>query len=244
VAVSRDLADRVVSLGVPRERVVAQHNGVDGATFAPRDFAAARRRVGLDHQGPVIVYVGNVKIGKGVGVLVDSMAPLLRRHGREDALLCIVGSGEAEAEIAARVRDLGLSRHVRLAGRQLHGEVPFWISAADILCLPSFMEGCPNVVLEALASGRGVVATRVGGIPELVRDGETGILVPPANPEALADGLAKALARPWDPALQRASVAHLSWEGVARAYHHIIEAAVAEHRREGLSPKGRPRAST
>jgi glycosyltransferase involved in cell wall biosynthesis len=244
VAVSRHMADRVVALGIPRDRVVAQHNGVDGTTFAPRDRAEARKRVGLDHRGPVIVYVGNVKIGKGVGVLVDSMAPLIRRHGREGALLCIVGSGEAEAEIAARVRDLGLQSNIRLAGRQLHTEVPFWISAADILCLPSFMEGCPNVVLEALASGRGVVATRVGGIPELLRDGETGILVPPGNPVALAAGLAKALARPWDPAIQRASVEHLSWEGVARAYHDIIEAAVAERRGEGMSAEGRPRAST
>lgn len=231
VAVSRDMADRVAALGVPRERVVAQHNGVDGSTFALRDAAAARRRIGLDHEGPVIVYVGNVKIGKGVKVLVDAMTPLVRRHRRSDALLCVVGSGEAEAEIQARVRDAGLQNHVRLAGRRLHGEVPFWISAADILCLPSFMEGCPNVVLEALASGRGIVASRVGGVPELVRDGETGILVPPGDPEALAAGLAKALARSWDPAAQRASVTHLSWDGVARAYHHLIEAAVDEHRR-------------
>lgn len=230
IAVSRAMADRVVSLGVPRGRVVAQHNGVDGEVFAPRDMMEARRRVGLDHQGPVIVYVGNVKVGKGVKILVEAMATLTRRHGRKDALLCVVGSGEADREIAARVRDLGLSDQVRLCGRQLHTEVPHWISAADILCLPSYMEGCPNVVLEALASGRGVVATRVGGIPELVVDGENGYLVPPGDPEALADGLAKALSRTWDADRQRASVQYPSWDGVARAYLQHIEAAVAEHR--------------
>lgn len=228
IAVSHAMAERVVSLGVPRGRVVAQHNGVEGETFAIRSAAEARKRVGLDHEGPVIVYVGNVKIGKGVKVLVEAMAPLVRRHGRSDALLCVVGSGEADQEIAKAVRDLGLEEHVRLAGRQLHTEVPHWISAGDVFCLPSYMEGCPNVVLEALASGRPVVATRVGGIPELVREGETGYLVPPGDPEALADGLAKALSRAWEPEAQRGSVQYLSWDAVARSYKDIIEAAMRE----------------
>lgn len=239
VAVSRHMADRVVELGVPRERVVAQHNGVDGESFALRDRAAARARIGLaaalgaDPTRPVIVYVGNVKIGKGVKVLVDAMVPLARRHGRADALLCIVGSGEADAEIAARVRELGLEGSVRLCGRQLHADLPWWFSAGDLFCLPSYMEGCPNVVLEALASGRGVVATRVGGIPELITDGKNGLLVPPGDPEALADALAAALGRAWDPEAQRASVPYLDWEAVGRAYREVIDAAMEAWRRGG-----------
>ncbi len=228
VAVSRDMADRVVSLGVPRDRVVAQHNGVDGATFALRDRDAARARVGLAHRGPVILYVGNVKVDKGVKALVEAMAPLARVHGRGDAVLCVVGSGEADAEIAARVRDLGLGATVRLESRKRHEDIPFWMSACDVFCLPSFMEGCPNVVLEALASGRGVVATRVGGIPELVTDGKNGVLVPARDPEALARGLASALGRAWDPEAQRASVEYLSHDAVAAAYREVLEQALRE----------------
>ncbi len=78
VAVSHDMAERVVELGIPRARVLGQHNGVDGETFALRDKAEARRRVGVDHAGPVILYVGNVKISKGAKVLVEAMAPLAR----------------------------------------------------------------------------------------------------------------------------------------------------------------------
>lgn len=231
VAVSHDMADRVVELGVPRERVVGQHNGVDGETFTLRDKAEARRRVGIDHQGPVIVYVGNVKISKGAKVLVEAMAALARKHGRADALLCVVGSGEADAEVRARVEELGLGGTVRLCGRQLHTEIPFWMSACDVFCLPSDMEGCPNVVLEALASGRGVVATRVGGIPELVADGKNGFLVPPRDPEALAGGLAAALGRAWDPEAQRASVEYLSHDAVAASYRRVLEEALDEARR-------------
>jgi glycosyltransferase involved in cell wall biosynthesis len=87
------------------------------------------------------------------------------------------------------------------------------------------------VVLEALASGRAVVATQVGGIPELVTDGKNGVLVPPRDPEALADGLAAALARSWDPEAQRASVEFLSHDAVAVAYRDLLEAVLAERRR-------------
>ena len=234
VAVSHDMADRVVSLGIPRPRVVGQHNGVDGEAFPLRDKAAARARVGLDHAGPIILYVGNVKIGKGIKVLVDAMAPLSARHGRGDALLCVVGSGEADAEIAARVKELGLTKSVRLCGRQLHSEIPWWMSACDVFCLPSYMEGCPNVVLEALASGRGVVASRVGGIPELITEGRNGVLVPPRDPDALAAGLAAALGRAWEPEAQRASVEYLSHDGVAAAYRRVLEQVIAERaEREG-----------
>ncbi len=104
------------------------------------------------------------------------------------------------------------------------------MSACDVFCLPSFMEGCPNVVLEALACGRGVVASRVGGIPELVTDGGNGVLVAPRDPEALAAGLAAALGRAWDPEAQRASVQYLAHEGVAAAYREVLERVVEEYR--------------
>ena len=113
----------------------------------------------------------------------------------------------------------------------MHASIPWWMSAADVVCLPSYMEGCPNVVLEALACGRGVVASRVGGIPELVSDGKNGVLVAPRDPEALAVGLAAALGRRWDAEAQRGSVQYLAHEGVAAAYREVLEQVVAEYRR-------------
>jgi glycosyltransferase involved in cell wall biosynthesis len=228
VAVSRAMADRVVALGVPRANVAWRHNGVDGAVFAPRNKSEARRRVGVDHSGPLVLYAGNVKLSKGVGVLVEAMARLAAEHRRADVMCVVVGSG-ATAEIAARVRALGLDKSFRLVGPRPHDEIPWWMSACDVLCLPSFMEGCPNVVLEALAAGRGVVASRVGGIPELVEDGANGILCPAGDAGALADALRAALGRAWDPDAQRASVQHLSHEPLASAYRTMLEEVLAEH---------------
>jgi glycosyltransferase involved in cell wall biosynthesis len=231
VAVSRAMAESVVALGVPRARVVCRHNGVDGEVFAPRCREEARRRVGLDHAGPVVLYVGNVTLAKGAGVLVEAMARLAVEHRRSDVLAVIVGSGEAETEIASRVRGLGLERSVRLVGRRPHAEIATWMCASDVLCLPSFMEGCPNVVLEALASGRAVVASRVGGIPELIEDGGNGFLVPARDAGALADALEAAVRRAWDPYALRATVAELSHEPIASAYRAMFEEVLDEHAR-------------
>jgi glycosyltransferase involved in cell wall biosynthesis len=100
------------------------------------------------------------------------------------------------------------------------------MAAADVFCLPSVREGCPNVMLEALASGRPVVATRVGGIPELARD-DNALLVPPSDPGALAEALAASWSRAWDPENLRAGVAQYSWETSARALIAAADAALA-----------------
>lgn len=233
LAVSRDIAARVVELGAPRERVLVQHNGVDGARFKIRSRAEARKSVGIEHERPVIGYVGNIRPVKGSDVLIEAMDHLVKQIGNHDAELWIVGSGEIEAQVRARTKALGLDSRVRFLGRQPHDAIPRWMSAVDVFCLPSRNEGCPNVILEALASGKPVVASRVGGIPELLTDGENGYLVPAEDPAALAGALSTALARTWDPEALRASVTFLSWDAVALTYQKIIGEVLEEWRREG-----------
>jgi len=233
LAVSRAIADRVVELGAPRERVLVQHNGVDGARFQIRSRSDARKSVGIEHDRPVIGYVGNLRPVKGSDVLIEAMDHLVKQLRNSDAELWIVGSGEIEAQVRARTTALGLDSRVRFLGRQPHNTIPRWMSAVDVFCLPSRNEGCPNVILEALASGKPVVASRVGGIPELLTDGDNGYLVPAEDPAALAGALAKALARPWDPGALRATVTFLSWDAVAQTYQKLLGQVVEEWRREG-----------
>ena len=233
LAVSGNIADRVVEIGAPRERVIVQHNGVDGARFGIRDRAEARKSLGIEHDRPVIGYVGNIRPVKGSDVLIEAMDHLVKHAGTTDAELWIVGSGEIEAQVRARTTALGLDSRVRFLGRQPHEAIPRWMSAVDVFCLPSRNEGCPNVILEALASGKPVVASRVGGIPELLTDGDNGYLVPAENPAALAEALAKALKRTWDPEALRATVAFLSWDAVASTYQKLLGEVLEEWRREG-----------
>jgi glycosyltransferase involved in cell wall biosynthesis len=105
---------------------------------------------------------------------------------------------------------------VFLLGARPHEEIPLWMNACDVLCLPSLSEGLPNVALEAMACGLPVVASRVGGVPEIVRDGVNGLLVPRSNPVALADALQRALATKWDREAIRASVSQFDWDVNAR----------------------------
>lgn len=226
VTVSRALGDRAIELGARPERVVIQHNAVDGEAFRIRDRAEVRRALGLEPGRPTIGYFGHHREIKGTDVLIEAMDHLVRRLGRADALLLLVGQGDITEKIKARVEALGLGENIRFCGVKPHAEIPAWMSALDVFCLPSRQEGCPNVVLEALASGRPVVASRVGGVPEILGE-RTGILVPPEDPPALAAALRDALDRSWDAESLRGSVEFLSWDAIGRRYRTMLEEVLA-----------------
>ena len=223
IAVSAALRERIIELGVAPERIIMAHNGVDGTRFTIRDRRQARISLGLPLDRSLACYVGNLTAEKGVDVLVEAMG-YLRRQGRCDVDLAVLGSGVMDERLHSLVRELGLEDRIRFLGRRPNAEISDWLAACDVFCLPSRREGCPNVVLEALASGRPVVATNVGGVPELL-DNRYGILTPVDDPEALAEGLTCALRREWDPGKLRGSVPSLSWDGVARVYRQALEAA-------------------
>lgn len=231
VTVSQALRDGVVALGVPPERVVAQQNGVDGERFRLQCRRAARERLGLPADKKLVCFVGNLRREKGVDILVDAAARLAAAGAPEFEVL-MVGGGPREEQLQARIRELKLEAVVRLCGRRPNHEIADWIGAADLLCLPSFREGCPNVVLEALACGRPVVASRVGGVPELVTD-QTGVLVPAGDADALAAGLHATLQREWDADALRNSVQYLSWDHYGTVLRNVIAGAVADRRQSG-----------
>ena len=194
VAVSRALADEARALGVEGDRLSIVMNGVDADLFRPRDRAAARRELGLPLDSRIALYVGNLKETKGVLDLAAAFERVAIAH--PSVHLAVVGGGEARAALDALASRW--PRRVTLAGPRPLAEIPTWMAACDVLTLPSWAEGTPNVVLEALASGRRVVAASVGGIPDLITGAALGELVPARDVGALATALGRAAVADYD----------------------------------------------
>lgn len=197
VAVSRAVARELgPSAGVPDERVHVIHNGVETDRYVPsrleRSREAIRRSLGLGEEDRVVLLPAVMREGKGHGRLL-SVLPALRRRVPGLRVL-LAGSGELEDELRREARHRGVGGVVRFLG--FRSDIPELLAAADLVVLPSLSEALPTVLMEAAAAGRPVVATRVGGAPEIVRDGETGLLVPPDDPGALVQAVSGLLLDP------------------------------------------------
>lgn len=205
---------------VVRIRVVP--NGCDAAIFHPHDRSAARAALGVPADARLVLYVGRLVPEKGLRELAEAMHALAASDARLH--LALVGDGPMRSELEALLRPLGA--RALLPGAQDAPAVAQWMAAADVVTLPSYSEGHPNVLVEALACGRPVVATPVGGIPEVV-DHSCGVLVPPRDPCALADGLRDVLSRNWAE-FRLARRFSRGWDQVARDTLAACEQAVAE----------------
>jgi colanic acid/amylovoran biosynthesis glycosyltransferase len=168
-----------------------RHCGIDPAMFRPAERGAA--------PADTILCVGRLDAEKGHLVLIDALG-LLRERGVA-ATTVLVGAGPWRSAIEARVGELGLTDVVRLTGAIGQDEISGYYRRATLFCLPTFIEGLPVVLMEAMASGLPVVTTPVNGIPELVETGVTGVLVAPGRPDLLAVALERVLR---DPALRAA----------------------------------------
>jgi teichuronic acid biosynthesis glycosyltransferase TuaC len=218
IAVSHNLADRAREGGVADHRIATIANGVDGSRFHPLDRRSARRAIGLPEEGELLVSVGHISPRKGFHRVIRALPHLLA--ARPEARLAIVGGkgGEEDnsAELRKLVREFGIADRVLFAGAQPPDRVALWMGAADVFVLASDFEGCPNVILEAMACGRPVVATKVGDIERMVPSFAGILLDDPEDAVALAASLAAALTRDWDTQCIHDHVATQSWTEVAQ----------------------------
>jgi len=186
VTSAESVRSMVIAAGIAPERVVTISAGVDSARFhSAISGEAVRKELGLG-TAPVVGLVANVRGSKGHNVFLEAARAVVGR--RPDVRFLIVGDGVGFDEVSRRVRDMGLSPSVRLTG--FRRDIPEVMAALDVLALPSIRsEAIPQVIPQALAVGTPVVASAVGGSPELIRDGENGRLVPPGDAPALADAI-------------------------------------------------------
>ncbi len=189
VAVCAAGRQQVVRLGVPEHRTAVVHNAVDAARLRGETGQSARAELSLGQREPLVVSVGRLSPEKAHIHLIEA-ARLMRDSG-VDPHFALIGDGTERPRLVGAANAAGLRERVHFMGHRTR--VAALLREADAFALPSLTEGLPNAVLEAMAMSLPVVATAVGGVPELVADGETGILVPAANPRALAGALGKLL---------------------------------------------------
>ena len=223
LAVSDDLRRRAVALGAPASKTRALLNGCDLSVFHPAGKLEARQQLGLNPIAETVVFIGRMDIKKGLRELVEASVKL--HESRRDLHVYMVGAGPDRGVIEAAIAAAGAQAYLHPMPACRFDEVAVWMTAADLVTLPSYMEGCPNVVLEALACGRPVVATHVGGIPEIVSE-SCGYLVPPRDAAALSKALAATLDRPWDPATIAAQGGR-SWDQVGAELYQTFEEVIA-----------------
>jgi glycosyltransferase involved in cell wall biosynthesis len=197
--------------GARPDRVHTITNGFNTSVFRPIERSDARAAIGVSNSAELIVYVGRLVVAKGLVELVnafDQVASL-----RKNAQLVMIGDGQMRERLETIVAATRHRERISILGSVSHDLVARWICASNLLTLPSWSEGYPNVIVEALACGRPVVATHVGGIPEIVSP-DNGILIEPKDVKALENALSEALQRTWDAAAIAATMQR-TWEDVA-----------------------------
>lgn len=191
IGVSSALVERLRALEPTAARVMLMRNGIDLARFRPVPQALARRELGLTGS-PVLLTVGNLHDHKGQRIVVDAFGRLRRRYAQ--ASLVVVGMGPDLPALQEQVGRLGLEACTRFAGTVPNDQLAHWYSAADVSLLASSREGWPNVLLESMACGTPVVASAVGGVPEIVQSEQVGRLVSTRTAEAFEAAVSELLA--------------------------------------------------
>ena len=222
VTVSGDLRTKAVAMGSSPQKTRAIVNGCDLSVFHALNRLEARQKLHIDPSAEAVVYIGRMDVKKGLRELVEAAASL--HDERPNLHVYMVGEGPDRTLIESDIQARTAAGYVHALQSCAPDDVAVWMAAADLVTLPSYMEGCPNVVLEALACGRPVVATNVGGIPEILSD-ESGRLVSPRDPVALAQALASVLDRSWD-AASISTRGSRSWNAVAAELLEIFESLV------------------
>jgi glycosyltransferase involved in cell wall biosynthesis len=227
LVVSADLGRLAASdYGADPARVRVIANGCDADTFKLGNRAEARAHLRVRPEAQLVLYVGRLVAEKGLRELVVAMQALRRTHAQAE--LVLVGDGPLRPELERLAEDP--AQHLRLAGAQPAVEVARWMAACNLLALPSYSEGHPNVLVEALACGRPVVSCPVGGVPEVV-DASCAMLAPPRDAGALCEALAGVLERDWDEAALSRRFSRPWGEVAAETLAACIEAQDAHRNR-------------
>lgn len=224
VAVSHSLKDLILKMVNIQNKSFIIRNGSRPEVFFPIYKTNSRERLSLPINKKFILFIGSLIPRKAVDVLLRAFACM----NKKDVFLLLIGKGDSELELKALAKELHIETQVYFIGSKKHDEIPLWLNACDVFCLPSHHEGFPTVIVEAFACGRPVVATKVDGVPEAITNDTIGILVEPHNAEELAAALNKALEKEWDYQAIAEYGKRFSWDTIAEEYTELYKNAISK----------------
>ena len=227
-AVSNNLKEKILSLNVPIQKVKVIPNGVDLDLFHIMPKKQIRKKLGIPEIKSIILTVGTQDEVKGTKYLIEAFAKMKKKTELPTFLICI-GEGPLRNQLILAAQKLGVDKDVLFAGRKDHREIPLWMNAADVFCLPSIREGHPNVVIEALACGIPVVASAVGAIPEIIGE-KNGRICEAGDTEALRNKLLECLEISWDRKSIRKTVGKTDWNTCATEYFRLYKKVVEKYK--------------
>ncbi|HAW14926.1 MAG TPA: hypothetical protein DCW37_06970 [Cellvibrionales bacterium] len=231
IGVSKDLVKTLIHYGVNKNKVHWVPTGVCRTTFKAQPVSSDSKTTNdhdivsdqllsssaLDTSKKIVLFVGRLHPVKGLEILLEA-ASILKKEKRLGFVIVLIGEGPLLQSLSNSAEALGISESVIFIGPQPQTIVAQWMHAANLLCLPSHMEGLPNVILEALAQSLPVVASNVGGIPEVITHNKNGLLVPANQADKLAEALICCLAKAWDKKLIAQSVEFAQWESIIESH--------------------------
>ena len=219
VSVSEALKKMILELNITKQKVTVIPNGVDTKKFFPFSKLKARKQLSLPN-GRILLSVCRLTPVKGVDLLIRSFKVLVEQHQHSNINLVIIGDGESKQILKKMIAEFQLQDKTIFKDSVAHSELNIWYNAADVFCLASEREGWPNVILEAMATGLPVIASNVGGIPEIIVSSDYGLLTD-RNEQDFARKIGDALQTKWSSRNISQYASTFSWEKVANSVKQV-----------------------
>ena len=224
IAVSKSLNQKAQSIEKSQKNFVI-NNGYDPQKFFPIDKHEARLKLHLPDL-KIILFIGSFNYDKGAHFLIPILNELLRIQS--EIFLYVIGDGELEHTIKQQAISFDVEKYIRIIKKQPHDLIPLWINASDLVILPSISEGFPTLIPEIMACGKPIVASKVGGIPEIITD-EVGILTEPGDVMSFALSILELLNKNNNTSRVVELSKNFTWRVIAMNYLKIYESIIREN---------------
>lgn len=224
ISVSNYLKNKALKYGIDVKKIIVIGNGISQRKFHPISKKKARTILGLPRDRKIFLNIASLNKIKGQTNLITAFLKLKQQLDNK-VMLIVIGEGELKQQLRRTARK-ELDKSILFVGRRPHKEIPLWLNASDLFILPSFNESMPVSLLEALACGKPVVATKVGGIPEVINSEDYGFIVNPGNISQLCTALNEALEKNWDENKIAQYGSNFTWDKMAseliKTYKNIL----------------------